>query len=102
VAFNRSEPRTDRPLVSPLPFTYHLPTEVEKKAAFGDAPDAGLLLAKRREEAHEYVSQLGEATLRNAARLIDHDPDDLPVTASGARDWLRERFRRDGRAAPAR
>jgi phospholipase C len=102
VAFNRSEPRTDRPPISPLPFTYHLPTAAEKKAAFGDAPDAGLLLAKRREEAREYVSQLGEATLRNAARLVDHDPDDLPVTASGARAWLRERFRRDGRGAAAR
>jgi phospholipase C len=102
VAFNRSEPRTDRPRVSPLPFTYHLPTPAEKKAAFGDTPDAGLLLAKRREEAREYVSQLGEATLRNAARLVDHDPDDLPVTASGARDWLRERFRREGRGAAAR
>ena len=102
MAFNRSAPRTDRPQISPLPFTYHLPTEADKKAAFGDVPDAGLLLAKRREEAREYVSQLGEATLRNAARLIDHDPDDLPVTASGARTWLRERFRRDGRGAAAR
>lgn len=84
VAFNRSEPRSDRPRVVPRPFAPRQPSAAEKKQAFGDAPDLGLLLEKRR----EHVSQIGAATLRNAARLFEHDPDDVPATASGAREWL--------------
>jgi phospholipase C len=89
VAFNRSEPRQDAPAIEPLPFVEPPPlTEEQKQEAFGDAPDAGLLLAKRREAAKEHVSQIGEATLRNVARLAERDLDDLPSTASAAREWL--------------
>ncbi len=88
VAFNRGQARDDRPQIEALPFSAHLPSPEEKAAAFGDAPDAGLLLAKRKEQAREYVSQLGEATLRNAARLAEHDGEDLPRTATAAREWL--------------
>ena len=85
VAFNRSDPRTDRPAIRPLPYEPEKPSEAEKEAAFGDAPDLGLLLEKRR----EHVSQIGEATLRNAARLAERDLDELPGTATAAREWLR-------------
>ena len=96
----RAPHRRPGDLAAPL----HLPP------ADGGGEEGRLRRRARRRPAHrqaprggpEYVSQLGEATLRNAARLFDHDPDDLPVTASGARAWLRERFRRDGRAAAAR
>lgn len=73
---------TPPPYVEPPPLTPE-----QKKEAFGDAPDAGLLLAKRKEAAAEHVSQIGEATLRNAARLLEHEGE-LPVTASAAREWL--------------
>ena len=100
VAFNQAEPRIDRPTVEALAVpTQPPPTPEEKREAFGDAPDAGLLLAKRKEHAREYVSQLGEATLRNAARLVDHDLDDLPATASGARGWLGRHFGAGGSRA---
>lgn len=89
VVFNRSDPRTDRPTVSPPAYVEPPPlTPEQKQEAFGDAPDAGLLLAKRKEAAAEHVSQIGEATLRNAARLVEHDLDGLPSTASAARQWL--------------
>jgi phospholipase C len=84
VAFNRSEPRTDRPAIEPLPYAPREPTVAEKKAAFGDAPDLAVLLEKKK----EHVSQIGEATLRNAARLVEHDLDGLPGTASAAIEWM--------------
>ena len=91
VAFNRSEPRSDRPVVTPPAYVEPPPlTPEQKKEAFGDAPDAGLLLAKRKEHAREHVSQIGEATLRNAARLAERDLDSLPSTASAAREWLHQ------------
>jgi phospholipase C len=90
VAFNRSEPRRDEPRVEAPAYVAQPPTPEEKKAAFGDAPDGALLLAKRREQAKEHISQIGEATLRNAARIAGHDPEGLPDSASGARHWLRQ------------
>jgi phospholipase C len=94
VAFNRSEPRADRPQISPLPYTPPPPlTEAEKKEAFGDAPDLGLLMAMDK----EHVSQIGAATLRNAARRFEQDLDDLPGTASAAREWLSHHVARDDR-----
>lgn len=93
VAFNRSEPRSDRPSIEALPFSPQVLSAEEKKAAFGDAPDLGLLLEKRR----EHVSQIGAATLRNAARRFEHDPDEVPTTASAAREWLARHLPRDSR-----
>jgi phospholipase C len=93
VAFNRSEPRADRPPIAASPYTPVEPTEAEKKAAFGDAPDLGLLIAKDK----EHVSQIGAATLRNAARRFEADLEDLPVTASDARRWLSAHVEKDPR-----
>jgi len=80
---------TPPPYVEPPPLTPE-----QQKEAFGDAPDAGLLMAKRKQAAREHVSQIGEATLRNAARLVEHDLDVLPVTATEARAWLGRHGRR--------
>jgi phospholipase C len=91
VAFNRGEPRGDRPAIAALPYTPVEPTEAEKKAAFGDAPDLGLLIAKDK----EHISQIGAATLRNAARRFEADLDSLPQTASDARRWLAARVKKD-------
>jgi phospholipase C len=93
-AFNRSDPRTDRPTVTAPDYEPAVLTPEEKKAAFGDAPDAALLLAKRRAEAKERISQLGAATLRNAARILERDPDEgaAATTATGARAWLDRHF----------
>ncbi len=96
VAFNQSEPRTDRPEISALPYTAHVETKEEKKAAFGDVPDVGLLIEKRKEIGKEYISQIGEATLRNAARIIGHDPDKVPDSAGKAREWLDRHFKHGG------
>ena len=94
IAFNRSEARSDRPAIVALPYTPPPPpSEAEKQAALGDAPDLGLLIAKDK----EHVSQIGAATLRNAARRFEADLDDLPRTASAARTWLAQHVARDDR-----
>jgi hypothetical protein len=99
VAFNRSDVRTDAlasitpPSVAGIDHT--------RGDDPGDAPDAKLLLHQRRAARKEHISQLGAATLRNAARLVGDDPDDLPRTASHARRWLDERFSFLRAATPA-
>ena len=98
VAFNRTEPRTDKPAITPIAYTPPPPpTKAEKEADFGDAPDGALLIAKRKENMREHVSQIGEATLRNAARLLEKDPGEVPNTASGAKAWLDEHFWHEGK-----
>ncbi len=88
VAFNRSEPRQGLDHIEAPPYEPVELTAAEKQAAFGDAPDAGLLRHKKKEAHKEFVSQLGEATMRNVARLTGEDPADIPTTASEARKWL--------------
>lgn len=95
-AFNLSMPRTDRPAISPLPYVPGVANPNAQQPVVGDVPDAKLLLKKHQQHASEFVSQLGEATLRNGARLLDLDPVDLPGSASAARSWLADKFTRDG------
>ncbi len=99
VAFNRSEPRTDA-LASITPPSVAA-IDHSRGDEPGDAPDAKLLLHQRREARKQHVSQLGAATLRNAARLVGDDPDDVPQTAGHARRWLDERFSFLRAATPA-
>ena len=54
------------------------------------------MVKKRKQQAAAFVSELGEATLRNAARMLELDPHDLPADAQRARSWLADRFIRDG------
>lgn len=89
-AFNLPDPRREGLATIPLPSIAEIdPTRGED---FGDAPDAKLLLAKRRAASRERISQLGEATLRNAARRTGDDLDRLPGELHQARAWLSERF----------
>lgn len=97
VAFNRAVPRDDRPVITAADYQYRKPTKAEKAAAFGDAPDLGMLVSEKERVADQEISQLGRATLRNAARLLGHDPDHAPVTADEARRWLAEHFLVGGR-----
>jgi len=96
-AFNQSDVRTDRPKVEPLAYTPKPATKADKKADLGDAPDINLLLEKKKQLGADYISQIGEATLRNAARRVDHDVEQLPQTAADARVWLKGHFHRDGK-----
>ena len=61
----------------------------------GDAPDVKLLehqKAEALEATPHRISQLGHATLRNAARRTGDDLERLPATVKDARAWLAERF----------
>ena len=62
----------------------------------GDLPDAKLLVDKHKQKFNERVSELGEVSLRNAARYLDVDPQEIPDKASSARKWLGDRFVKEG------
>jgi hypothetical protein len=68
-----------------------------QQPVIGDSPDAKLLVDKHKQKFNERVSELGEVSLRNAARFLNLDPDDVPTKASSARDWLGQRFVKEGR-----
>jgi Phospholipase C len=72
-AFNRREPRTDRPAVTP-------PTYV---------PPA--------RDARPGMSQLGEAAMRNAARLAGVHPDDAPTSPGEGQSFLKKTLFDNGR-----
>lgn len=98
VAFNLSDPRHDAldrialPDLSALDDTRgHDP---------GDAPDASMLIDRRTAAARHRVSQLGAATLRNAALRVGLDPTGLPTEVDEARAWLRDHVRRHDVATP--
>jgi phospholipase C len=99
VAFNTSTPRLDaRPSINPPSLDA---MNRQRGAARGDVPDVKLLMDKRDAAASQRISQLGLATLRNAARLAGDGLDDMPTRADHARLWLRERcsFLREDSAA---
>jgi phospholipase C len=108
VAFNRSDPRTDRPDVRARPYEEVAPTKAERRAALGDAPDTAFLVAERERVAKSDlaaeerrlaagISQIGAATLRNAARLLQHDPDRVPTEVAAAKAYLAEHLHEGGR-----
>jgi hypothetical protein len=96
-AFNRSEPRQDLPQLTVLPYTPGVLNPNAKAASYGDEP-LPIVMKKYREFGDNYVSELGEATLRSAAALLGKHPDDAPTNGNGmaARKWLSEHFTRDG------
>lgn len=96
-AFNRSQPRKDMHELHPLPYTPGVANPGAQQPVVGDLPDAKLLADKHKQKFNERVSELGEVSLRNAARFLNLDPDDVPTKASSARDWLGQRFVKEGR-----
>lgn len=90
VAFNSPEPRTDAlhevevPDISGIDHT--------RGEELGDAPDVKLLMHQRAEASRQRISQLGHATLRNAARRTGEDLEQLPDTLDEARSWMANRF----------
>ena len=100
VAFNQSDPRTDALPQIAVPSLAGI--DPGRGEDFGDAPDAKLLIAKKKEAARHRISQLGAATLRNAARRTGSDLDALPTTVEDARAWLGQRFDFHGDRTSAR
>jgi len=90
VAFNRSDARADAPELIPVPSLEGI--DHDRGDALGDAPDIELLVTKDRAATQHRISQLGEATLRNAARRTGDDLGSLPTTVDHARSWLADRF----------
>ena len=91
-AFNRSEPRDDQIALSPPSYQYVPPTAAQRTADTGDTPGPGLLFSQWRHALHQELPELGEATLRNASRLVGEDVDRLPGTVEEAKKWLADRF----------
>lgn len=96
-AFNRSAPRKDMHELKVLPYTPGVPNVGAQQPVVGDVPDAKLLVAKHQAKLNESISQLGEASLRNAARLLNLDADAVPDKSTQARAWLAKNFVKDGR-----
>ncbi len=67
VAFNRRSPRTDRPTIVRQDYR----------------PAEGRPL---------HLSEIGEYTLRNAARIVGHDPGAVPKDPAGSMTFLRKMF----------
>lgn len=96
-AFNRDTPRSDRPEVTPLPFTSGVANPHAQQPVEGDLPDGAMWKRDRREQAHEFVSHLGHATLRNAAHLLGVPSEHADTaTATEAAGWLERHFHHDG------
>ncbi len=97
-AFNRSEPRQDIPPVNPLPYTPGIDNPGAQPIRPGDIPTAAMAVEQGRHLSAEYISELGEATLRSAAVLLGLHPEDRPrgLTADQARHWLTAHFTRRG------
>jgi phospholipase C len=96
-AFNLSNPRKDTDRLDILPYTSGMANPGAQQPITGDVPDTQLMVAKRKQQAAAFVSDLGEATLRNAARMLELGPHGLPVDAHHAKSWLADRFVRGGR-----
>jgi phospholipase C len=96
-AFNRSQPRKDMHELHPLPYTPGVANPGAQQPVAGDLPDAKLLVDKHKQKINERVSELGEISLRNAARFLNVDPEDVPDKASSARKWLGDRFVKEGK-----
>ena len=99
-AFNCADPRTDALGSVALPDISGI--DHDRGDAPGDAPDVALLMHQKEAAARDRVSQLGHATLRNAARRTGDDLARLPDTAGDARAWLADRFSFHDEAAAKR
>lgn len=95
-AFNLAEPRRDRVAVAPLAYVSGTAMPGARQPVAGDIPTARMLEQKYAVAAGERLSEIGEATCRNAARLLGLGLDELPRTGSEAQDWLARHFRQDG------
>lgn len=95
-AFNRASPRKDMHELTILPYAPGVANPDAQQPVAGDLPDSKLLIAKHKEHANESISQLGEATLRNASRMLDLDPAAAPTNANAARQWLAHHFVKEG------
>lgn len=97
-AFNRSEPRTDTPEIRALTYIDGVANPHAQQAVAGDLPDGAMWKQHEKDHAREYVSHLGQATMRNAAHLLGREPDAGRFdSATKATDWLSEHFHKDGR-----
>jgi phospholipase C len=96
-AFNRSQPRRDMHQLEVLPFTPGEPNPHAQQPVAGDLPDTAMLLRRHKGAAEDRLTQLGEVTVRNAARMLHLDPQTVPDQAPAARAWLLRHFTRDGR-----
>ncbi len=92
-AFNCSDPRPDAFGEIAVPDISGI--DPTRGTELGDVPDVKLLehqkLAELEATPHR-ISQLGQATLRNAARRTGEDLDRVPDTVESARAWLAQRF----------
>ena len=95
-ALNLAEARRDRVEVRPLPYVPGKAMPDARQPVQGDVPDARMLEDQYATAAEERLSEIGEATCRNAARLLGVGLDGLPATGSELRDWFARHFRRDG------
>ena len=97
-AFNRVEPRQDRPQIVPLPYTPGVTNAAAQPLRAGDLPTVAMAVEQGMHLGGQYLSELGRATLRSAAVLLGRDPDDHPgdLPAPHARRWLTEHFTRHG------
>ena len=77
-AFNRVEPRQDRPQIVPLPYTPGVTNAAAQPLRAGDLPTVAMAVEQGMHLGGQYLSELGRATLRRAAVLLGRDPDDHP------------------------
>jgi len=95
-AFNRSTPRKDMHQLTILPYTPGVANPGAQQPVAGDIPDVKMMIDRNEHDVNERISQLGEATLRNAARMLDLDPTAVPTKATAARAWLAQHFVKEG------
>lgn len=87
-------PRRDRVEVVPLPFAFGVAMPDARQAVQGDLPNARMLEDRYAEAAGGHLSEIGEATCRNAARLLGLDA--VPRGGAEVAGWLARHFRPDG------
>ncbi len=95
-AFNLAEPRRDHVEVQPLSYVPGTAMPDAQQAVQGDLPNARMLEEKYAAAADQRLSEIGEATCRNAARLLGLGLDGLPQSGSALQAWLARHFRPDG------
>ncbi len=97
-AFNRRHPRKDMHQLTIQPYVPGGPNPHAQQERPGDEPTAAMAIAAYKAAGHQYVSELGQATLASAARLLGIHPDDDPKlpTPAAAHAWLSSKFVKDG------
>lgn len=97
-AFNRSEPRKDMHQLTIQPYVVGQANPHAQQEEPGDEPTSGMAVTAWRGVGRQYISELGQATIASAGRLLGIHPDDTPVpdNADQARSWLTHHFMKDG------